>query len=120
MVTQIYKHYIRLDSNNNIIKGFTTAFEQPLDADICISGDEDWGRHFKLEQSGKENPQIFSLQGISLYKYINGCIVAKKVEEIQSEIDEIAAAPQSASIEQRMADIEELMAAVMFGGADNA
>ncbi|HAN44114.1 MAG TPA: hypothetical protein DCP97_01850 [Ruminococcaceae bacterium] len=118
MVTQIYKHYIRLDSNNNIIKGFTTAFEQPLDADICINGDEDWGRHFRFEQSGKENPQIFSLQGISLYKYINGSIVAKTTEEIQSELDKTASAHKPASIEQRIADIEELMAAVMFGGAD--
>ena len=36
-MTEFYnKHYIRLDGNV-VIKGFSDAFETPLDTDICIN-----------------------------------------------------------------------------------
>lgn len=35
----MYKHYIRLDSVGRVIKGFSDAFEQPEETDICINED---------------------------------------------------------------------------------
>ena len=49
------KHYIRLDENNYVIKGFSDAFEEPLPTDICIN--ENGGRHFEL--FGEINPNLY-------------------------------------------------------------
>lgn len=63
------KHYIRVDSRGNIIKGFSDAFEQPQVGDICIN--TNGGRHFEL--IGNVNPTLFSNQ-VPVYKYVNGAI----------------------------------------------
>jgi len=59
-----YKHYIRLD-NDLIIKTFSSAFEQPQEGDVfyCWSN----GRHFNID--------LFTIQGIPKYKFIDGEIV---------------------------------------------
>ena len=31
------KHYVRLDANGNVVKGFSDAFEEPKTGDICIN-----------------------------------------------------------------------------------
>jgi len=75
-----YKHYIRLDSNNNIVYGFSDAFEQPQEGDICIN--ENGGRHFEL--NGVINPSL-AIDGIYRFKYVDGEIVEKTSEEIEAE-----------------------------------
>ncbi|MGN6715300.1 hypothetical protein [Anaerocolumna jejuensis] len=59
------KHFIRLDANSCIIKGFSDAFEQPEDGDICIN--QEGNRHFEL--SGQVNPSLFDGYGCLEYKY---------------------------------------------------
>lgn len=76
------KHYIRLDADSNIIKGFSNAFEQPQDGDICIN--EQGGRHFEL--FGQINPQLRNEQGVYLYRYIDGELIVKTTEEIDAEM----------------------------------
>ena len=56
------KHYIRIDTEGRIIKGFSDAFEQPIDGDICIN--EKGGRHF--EMLGVVNPPLMNMQGIAV------------------------------------------------------
>ena len=56
----MHKHYIRLNNKNHIIKGFSTAFEQPIGNDILI--EETKERHY--------NPAIIlthALQDVFLY-----------------------------------------------------
>lgn len=79
------KHYIRLDTENRIIKGFSDAFEQPIDGDICIN--KQGGRHFEL--LGVVNPLLMDMQGIYLYKYVDGVIKERTTEEIQADINKI-------------------------------
>jgi hypothetical protein len=62
------KHYIRLDGTT-IVKGFSDAFETPLETDICIG---ECGRHFEL--FGEVNPQLQDMNGY-LYKYVDGVVV---------------------------------------------
>lgn len=59
------KHYIKLNANNCIIKGFSDAFEQPEDGDICIN--QEGRRHFEL--LGQVNPSLFDGYGCPEYKY---------------------------------------------------
>lgn len=75
------KHYIRLDDENNIIKGFSDAFKQPQPDDILIN--EQGGRHFEL--LGQVNPSLVDGRGVHLYKYVNGQIVVKTPDEINRE-----------------------------------
>jgi hypothetical protein len=67
----MYKHYIRLDENNNIIYGFSDAFEQTQENDICIN--ENGERHFEL--LGIVNPSLVTMDGIYLYQYIDNNVV---------------------------------------------
>jgi hypothetical protein len=67
-MTDMYnKHFIRLDENNNIIRGFSDAFEQALEGDICIN--EEGGYQFRLFPDGEENPQLFNDDHEALYKW---------------------------------------------------
>ena len=85
------KHYIRLDSNNNIVKGFSDAFEQAIEWDICIN--ENGGRHFELFDV--VNPAIQN-KGIYLYKYADGVIIPKSQEEIEQEMSLLPLPPKTA------------------------
>ena len=55
----MYKHYIRIDKDKNIIKTFTDAFETPEENDILIEGNG--ARHFVVN--------LVDVNGTSLYKY---------------------------------------------------
>ena len=85
-MNKVYRHYIRLDLEGRIIKGFSDAFEQPIDGDICIN--EQGGRHFGM--FGVINPPLTDMQGIYLYKYVDGVEAERTSEEIQRDIDAIA------------------------------
>ena len=78
------KHYIRLDSNNNITHGFSTDFEQPIETDICIN--EDGERQFEL--NGKINPSLNNIQGRYNYKFIDNKVI-EKTEEEKVNIDDL-------------------------------
>ena len=79
------KHYIRTDAEGNIVYGFSDAFEQPLDGDICIT--EQGGRQFDL--LGEINPSLRNDDGMYLYKYEGGVPVKKTPEEIKAVTDVI-------------------------------
>ena len=88
------KHYIRIDNNRIITKGFSTDFEKPQENDICIN--EDGGRHFEL--LGQINPSLLNMQGVYLYKYENGEITKRTEEEIGRDINEIPKEPSQAEL----------------------
>lgn len=76
------KHYIRLNGNM-IIKGFSDAFEQPLETDICIN--ENGGRHFEI--NGEINPNLINMDGTHIYKYENNTLRKATKEEIAEELE---------------------------------
>lgn len=79
------KHYITVDDQNRIVNGFSDAFRQPTETDICIN--EQGGYQFRLFPGGEENPPLHEWQHmIPLYKYENGEIVKRTEEEIEADI----------------------------------
>lgn len=60
----------------------------------------------------EENPCLWTMEGVPLYKYVDGQITKRSEEEIQKEIDQIPPPPPS-EIEQIRADVDFL--AVMGG-----
>ena len=86
VLEEIYnKHYIRLDTSNRVIKGFSDAFEKSLSTDICIN--EQGGRHF--EMNGVINPPLAEEHGIYIYKYVDNTISERTAAEIQADIAKI-------------------------------
>jgi hypothetical protein len=77
------KHYIVVDLNSYVIKGFSDAFEIPQEDDICIN--HEGGRHFEL--LGVINPDLLDFNRCHLYKYIDGVIKETTKEERAAELD---------------------------------
>lgn len=78
------KHYIRTDDRGVIIHGFSDAFEQPIETDICIN--EYGGRQFRLIPDGTENPPLRDMHGVALYKWYCRIIVERTEEERHVDI----------------------------------
>jgi len=66
----MYKHYIRLNEQNEILHAFSNAFEEALDGDICINTT---GQR-QLIINNIVNPNMTDL-GVPLYKWENNEIV---------------------------------------------
>ena len=97
------KHYVRIDENGNIIKGFSDAFEKPQEGDIVIT--EQAGRHFRLPFHNQVNPPLQTNEGIPLYKYEDGEVKARGEEEIQADIDALPDPPPTTT--ERVAELEK-------------
>jgi hypothetical protein len=69
-----YKHYIRINSNNEIIHAFSDAFQSPEETDILLGETEE--RHCQF--------QVMSDKYIGKYKYkyVDGEIIEKTEEEL--------------------------------------
>lgn len=80
------KHYIRIDENNNIIKGFSDDFEQSIEGDIIIR--ENAERQFYIEHTEFgtiiPNPDLLNENGCYLYKWENDKITEKSQTEIKN------------------------------------
>ena len=98
----MYNHYIRLDGNK-IIKGFSTAFEQPTKDDILVA--EDAQRHFEL--NGQTNPPLQNDEGIPLYKHEKGKVVSRTKTEIEADRKALPE-PEPSETEKLKARVEEL------------
>lgn len=78
------RHYITIDEQNRIINGFSDAFRQPTDTDICINGQGSY--QFCLFPGSEENPCLFEREHmIPLYKYEDGEVVERSEEEIKAD-----------------------------------
>jgi hypothetical protein len=109
---QLYnKHYIRLDANNCITKGFTDAFENPIETDICIS--EEGGRHFEL--NGVTNPPLTDMQGVHFYKYINENVVETTEAERQAEFDTFTIVDEADPVAEYMIDLDYRLSLLELG-----
>lgn len=81
----MFKHYIRTNDQNHIIDGFSDAFRQPTETDICIN--EQGGYQFRLVINGElteENPPIFEGFGIPLYEW-NGEVVRRAEKDLEAD-----------------------------------
>ncbi|MGK9250831.1 hypothetical protein [Paenibacillus humicus] len=67
--------YIRTDAAGLVVRGFTTAFEQPLAGDILVSGQS--GRHFNIP--------LTSDRGQFLYRINAGTMVTRSQAELDAE-----------------------------------
>lgn len=102
------KHYIKVDSSNRIVDGFSDALREPTEDSICIN--VEGGYQFRLFSGGEENPALFDWNGmIPLYKW-NGEVVRRTEEEIEADRAEIPVPGTAPTTEERLAAVEETTA----------
>lgn len=96
------KHYIRVE-NGLVIKGFSNAFETPLDTDICIN--EKGGRHFEID--GEINPPMFDENFCHLYRY-DGELRKATEDELKEEREANYVEPEPTEAELQWQAITDL------------
>jgi len=78
------KHYIRIDANRSIVKGFSDAFEQAQEGDICIN--DQGGYQFRLFPGGPENPALYNEHGVPLYQWDGSAVIARSPQELEADM----------------------------------
>lgn len=103
------RHYITADKQSRIVDGWSNGPHPEKDASgaICISAEG--GYQFRLFPGGEENPPLYTMNGIPLYKYVDGEVIPRTEAEVAADRAAIPAPPPSAQ-EQMRADIDFLAA----------
>lgn len=89
------KHYIKPDSSNRIIDCWSDGPHPGRDTTnaICIS--DKGGYQFRFTPDGEENPSLYDVDGIPLYKWDGQAVVKRTAEEIAADRAAIPALPPS-------------------------
>lgn len=103
------KHYITTNTRGLIVDGWSNGPhpEKNIIGAICIN--EHGGYQFRLSPDGEENPPLYTMDGIPLYKYVNGEIIARTDTEIAADRAALSEPPPTAQ-EQLRADIDFIAA----------
>jgi hypothetical protein len=103
-----YKHYIRINESNDVIHGFSDAFEQPQEGDILIL--EDGPRHFH-----EAFPDLLTnARGQFRFKWSDGHIVERTQQELDAEWAQRPPAPPT--LEERVKATEDFLLNILLGG----
>lgn len=106
------KHYIRVDEQNRIIDGFTDAFIQPWQTDICIN--EYGGYQFRLFPDSEENLIPHNSDSVPLYKWEDGQILPRTPEEIQEDMQ-----PDLETVEAtKLTEVDKACTATIHAGTE--
>ena len=110
------KHYIKTDDRGRIVDGWSNGPHPEKDTagkTVCIN--PKGGYQFRLVIGGvqtEENPPLFTMDGIPLYKYEGGKVVERTEAEIEEDRAQIPPPPPS-ELEKLRADVDFI--AVMQG-----
>jgi len=114
-------HYITKDAQGRIVDGWSDGPHPEKDTSdaVCISAEG--GYQFRLvwlafningdkyHQQTEENPPLYTMDGIPLYKYVDGEVVPRTESEIAADRAALPPPPPSAQ-EQLRADVDFLAA----------
>lgn len=103
------KHYIKTDAQSRISDGWSDgpcAERDTTDA-ICIN--EQGCYRFRLSPDGEENPALYTMDGIPLYRWDGQAVQPRTEEEIAADRAAIPAPPPS-EMERLRADVDFLAA----------
>lgn len=103
------KHYITVDDQGRIVDGWSDGPHPEKDTAGAICINEQGGYQFRLFPGGEENPPLYTMDGIPLYRWAGEAVVPRTEEEIAADRAAIPAPPPSAQ-EQLRADVDFLAA----------
>lgn len=103
------RHYITTDVRDRVTACWSDGPHPDRDTTgaICIS--EQGGYQFRLFPGGEENPPIYTMDGIPLYRWDGAQVLPRTEEEIEADLAEIPDPPPSPQ-EQLRADVDFLAA----------
>lgn len=104
------KHYIDVDDWGRIVDGWSDGSHperQPTDQTQLLT--EQGGYQFRLQPGGEDNPALWDMDGIPLYKWEDGKVVARTVKEIKADRLSIPSF-EPTEIERIRADIDFIAA----------
>lgn len=76
------RHYITTDSQGRITDGWSDGPRPERDAAGAICINEQGGYQFRLTPGGEENPPIYTMDGIPLYRWDGAQVLPRTQEEI--------------------------------------
>lgn len=105
------RHYITTDANRRITSGWSDGPLRDRDTTDAICINEQGGYQFRLFPGGEENPPLYTMDGIPLYKWDseNQKVVKRTNEEIENDRQALPK-PKPSVQEQMRADIDFLAA----------
>lgn len=103
------KHYIATDIEGRITDGWSDGPCPDRDTANAVCINEQGGYQFRLFPGGEENPPLYMMDGIPLYKWDGEQVIARTEEEIEAGRASIPAPPPSPQ-EQLRADVDFLAA----------
>lgn len=106
------KHYIAIRQDNVIIDSWSDGPHPEKDTANAICINEKGGYQFRITPNGEENPPMFTIDGIPLYKWDGEKVIARSQEEIGTDRAKIPEPPPS-PIEQLRADVDFM--SIMLG-----
>lgn len=112
------KHYITIDAQNRITSGWSDGPHPEKDAAGAVCLSEQGGYQFRLFPGGEENPTLYTMDGIPLYRWDGQAAQRRTEEELAADHAAIPTLPQSPTTSERLDALENALLAVM-GGIDN-
>ena len=130
------EHYITTDTQNRIIAGWSNGPHYGRDTSKAILLNSQGGYQFRLFPGGEENPPLYTMDGIPLYKWDGEKVQPRTDEEIAADRAAVPAPTPSkdelrdaqlAAIEAQVTDLqmalcdlyETNMALMQQGGGDD-
>lgn len=109
MAMIVFRHYIRIDEDSNVIEGWSDAIFPRRDTSEAIVLPGSYSYQFRLTPDGEENPPLYTIDGIPLYRWDGESVIPRTEEEIAADRAARPAPPPSAQ-EQLRADVDFLAA----------
>jgi len=103
------RHYITIDAQSCVTDGWSDGphHDRETSGAICIN--EQGGYQFRLTLDGEENPPLYTMDGIPLYRWDGEQVQLRTKAELEAERAAIPEPPPSAQ-EQLRADIDFIAA----------
>lgn len=111
-------HYINVDDRGRIVDGWSDGPHPEKDTTGAICINEEGGYQFRLHPGGEENPALWDMDGIPLYKYVGGEVLERTQEEIEADRAALPKPENKPSAEERIAELEAALAALLGGEAN--
>jgi len=103
------KHYIKVDDQGHITAAWSDGPHPDRDTTDAICINEQGGYQFRLFPGGEENPSLYTMDGIPLYRWDGEKAISRTEEEIAADRAAIPA-PLPTAQEQLRADVDFLAA----------
>lgn len=84
-IMQHNKHYIEVDDMGRIISTWSDGPNPEKDTSNAICINNQGGYQFRFSPAGEENPQIYTMDMIPMYKWENNVVVKRADEEIEND-----------------------------------